>query len=263
MRRYSACIEMLFVPETDDFAQRIRLAAAEGFKQVEFWRWSNKDLAAIEVALGESGVALCGIVAEPFAELTRESDHDRFLAGLEKSRDVALRLGAKVLICQSGPLLADIDRPRQHDALVSAMARSADVLAGSGVTLALEPLNDRVDHPGYYLTSTSEGLDIVDAVNRPEIGITYDMYHSMVMGEDPEQVVSGRISRIAHLHVADHPGRNQPGSGTLALRQELDWLVEQGYAGLIGLEFRPTGSTVDALAMMRESLGQPLPASQT
>jgi len=254
MTLFSACIEMLFVPETDDPAARIHLAKAAGFEAVEFWLWSNKDLGAIERALQETGIKLAGIVAEPFADLTRRGDHDRFLAGLEQSRDVAVRLGAPVLICQSGPLLEGIDRARQHDDLTIAMARSADILAGSGVRLALEPLNDRVDHPGYYLTSTVEGLDICDAVNRPEIGITYDMYHSMVMGEDPELVVAGRVNRIAHVHIADHPGRNQPGSGDLPLKQKLAWLEGQGYAGAVGLEFRPTGSTADALKQMRESL---------
>ena len=254
MMRLSACIEMLFVPETDDFSQRIHLAKAQGFEMVEFWLWSNKDLDAIEAALAETGVKLAGIVAEPFAELTRESDHDRFLAGLEKSRDVAIRLGAPILICQSGPLLDGIDRTRQHDALVTAMALSADVLAGSGVRLGLEPLNDCVDHPGYYLTSSAEGFDVVDKVNRPEIGITYDLYHSMVMGEDPEIVAAGHLDRIVHVHVADHPGRNYPGSGQLPIRQKLDWLLGQGYAGAVGLEFRPTGTTADALRQMRGSL---------
>lgn len=255
MTQFSACVEMLFVPETDDFAQRIHLAKAEGFDLVEFWLWSNKDLDAVERALTETGVKLAGIVAEPFAELTRDSDHDRFLAGLEKSRDVALRLGAPVLICQSGPLLAGVDRTSQHEALTTAMARSADVLRGSGVRLALEPLNDRVDHPGYYLTSTTEALDILDQVNRPEIGLTYDMYHSMVMGEDPEVVVAGRLHHVAHVHIADHPGRNEPGSGHLPLKQKLEWLEGQGYAGAVGLEFRPTGTTADALRVMRRSLG--------
>jgi hydroxypyruvate isomerase len=255
MTRLSACIEMLFVPESPEPAERIRLAAAAGFGLVEFWRWSNKDLDAIEDALGETGVKLAGLVAEPFAELTREGDHERFLAGLEQSRDVALRLGAPVLICQSGPLLDGVERARQHEALTTAMARSADILAESGVVLGLEPLNDRVDHPGYYLTSTAEALDIVDAVDRPEIGITYDMYHSMVMGEDPEAVVAGRLNRIVHVHIADHPGRNQPGSGGLPLKQKLHWLEGQGYAGAVGLEFRPTGTTADALAQMRGSLG--------
>lgn len=247
MIRFSACIEMLFVPETDDPAQRIRLAKAAGLEAVEFWFWSNKDLDAVERALDETGLALAAIVAEPFAELTRQGDHDRFLRGLEQSRDVALRLGTKVLICQSGPLLARIDRARQHDDLTLAMARAADVLAGSGVRLGLEPLNDRVDHPGYYLTSSAEAFAIADAVNRPEIGLTYDLYHSLIMDEDPQDVAAGHLDRIFHVHLADHPGRHQPGTGRLDLQPHLTWLDAQGYDGWVGLEFRPTGSTTDAL----------------
>jgi hydroxypyruvate isomerase len=254
--RFSACIEMLFVPESDDPAERVRLAKAAGFEAVEFWRWSNKDLDAMTRVLGETGMKLAGLVAEPFAELTRTGDHDRFLAGLEQSRDVALRLGAPMLICQSGPLLAGVERARQHEALTIAMERSADVLSGSGVRLGLEPLNDRVDHPGYYLTSTVEALDIMDAVNRPEIGITYDLYHSMVMDEVPEEVIGERARHIVHVHVADHPGRNQPGSGGLDLKHPLGWLEGQGYDGFVGLEFRPTEGTDAALMEMRRSFGE-------
>lgn len=254
MTRFSACIEMLFVPESDDPAERIRLASAAGLEAVEFWLWSNKDLDAIEQALAETGLKLAGIVAEPFAELTRTDEHDRFLAGLERSCDAALRLGAPVLICQSGPLLAGVERNRQRDALTLAMARSADVLKGSGIRLGLEPLNDRVDHPGYFLTDTAEAFALVEAVNRPEIGLTYDLYHSMVMGEDPETVVGCHVDRIAHVHIADHPGRNQPGTGRLALKTQLDWLAGAGYDGYVGLEFRPTASTVEALGQMRAAL---------
>ena len=255
MMRYSACIDMLFTRETADVARRIRLAKAAGMDAVEFWLWSNKDLGAIEDALGETGLVLAGIVAEPFAELTSSSDHDRFLDGLARSLAVAQRLGTKVMIAQAGPELRGVPRRQQHDALVEAMARSADVLAGSGVQLALEPLNTLVDHPGYYLTSTSEGLDIVDAVNRPEIALLYDLYHSMVMGEDTATVLAGRVDRVAHIHIADHPGRNQPGTGHLPLKASLDWLVANGYEGYAGLEFKPTDETALALVETRAALG--------
>lgn len=245
--RYSACIDMLFVREASDPAQRIHLAKAAGLDAVEFWLWSNKDLDAIEDALGATGLPLAGMVAEPFAELTRTSDHDRFLEGLARSVEVAQRLGTTVLIAQAGPEQPGVPREDQRAALVQAMRRSADVLEGSGVRLALEPLNTLVDHKGYYLPSTTEGLDIVDAVDRPEIALLYDLYHSMVMGEDTASVLQGRVDRIAHIHVADHPGRNQPGVGKLPLRQSVDWLAGQGYGGFVGLEFRPTGATAEAL----------------
>ena len=254
MMRYSACIDMLFTRETADVAQRIRLAKAAGMDAVEFWLWSNKDLGAIEDALGETGLVLAGIVAEPFAELTRTSDHNRFLDGLAESLAVAQRLGTRVMIAQAGPELSGVPRQQQHDALVEAMVRSADTLAGSGVRLALEPLNTLVDHKGYYLASTSEGLDIIDAVNRPEIALLYDLYHSMVMGEDTATVLAGRVDRIAHIHIADHPGRNQPGTGHLPLKASLDWLVDNGYEGYAGLEFKATDETALALVETRAAL---------
>ena len=77
----------------------------------------------------------------------------------------------------------------------------------------------------------------------------------MVMGEDPQQVVADRLDRIFLVHIADHPGRNEPSSGGLPLKQHLAWLEGQGYAGAVGLEFRPTGTTADALRVMRGSLG--------
>jgi hydroxypyruvate isomerase len=195
--RFSACVDMLFTRETPDVGQRIRLAHAAGMDAVEFWLWSNKDILAIEDALGETGLPLAGMVAEPFAELTRTGDHDRFLDGLAQSLAVAQRLGTRILIAQAGPELAGIPRQAQHEALVEAMRRSADVLKGSDVRLALEPLNTLVDHEGYYLHSTAEGLDIVDKVNRPEIALLYDLYHSMVMGERTAEVLAGRVDRIA------------------------------------------------------------------
>jgi hydroxypyruvate isomerase len=252
--RFSACIDMLFVRESGNPAERIHLAKAAGIDAVEFWLWSNKDLDAIEDALGATGLKLAGIVAEPFAELTRTSDHDRFLDGLGRSLEVARRLGTQVMIAQAGPELSGVPRESQHEALVEAMRRSALVLEGSGVRLALEPLNTLVDHQGYYLASTAEGLDVVDEVNRPEIALLYDLYHSMVMGEDTANLLAGRVDRIAHIHVADHPGRNQPGTGRLPLRQSVDWLTSQGYDGYIGLEFRPTDTSVAALDETRAAL---------
>ena len=253
--RFSACIDMLFVSESADPAQRIRLAKAAGFDAVEFWLWSNKNLDAIEDALGETGLILAGIIAEPIAELTRTSDHQRFFDGLAQSRDVALRLGAKMLIAQGGPELPGVSRASQHDALIEAMAGSADVLKGSGLRLGLEPLNTRVDHKGYYLHSAAEGFEIVDAVNRPEIGITYDLYHSMVMDEVPQEVAAGYIDRIVHIHIADHPGRNQPGTGGLDLATPVKWLFDNGYDGFAGLEYKPVGDSAASFEQTKRALG--------
>jgi hydroxypyruvate isomerase len=252
--RLSACIEMLFVAETPDVVERMRLAAEAGFDRIEFWHWRNKDIAAVDKARRELGLAIAGLLAEPVANLTDPACHDEFLAGLEQSIAVARRLEVPVLIAQAGNELPGRPRAEQHQAIIAALGRAAHLLAGTGVILALEPLNTRIDHPGYYLSSTEEGLDIVDAVARPEIRLLYDIYHSMVMGEEPSRVLAGRVDRIAHLHVADHPGRHQPGTGGLALAEALAWIEGQGYAGAAGLEFVPKGATLPAVAEARAHL---------
>jgi len=246
---YSACIELLFRQELPVFAERIRAAKAAGLGAVEFWQWSNKDLSAIEAALEETGLPLAGILCEPIANITNPATHEFFLAGVRASLATATRLKTKMIIAQGGNVVAGATRQAQHGAIVDCLRRAADIVAGSGVTIALEPLNDRVDHPGYFLTSTSEGLEIVDEVGRPEIKLLYDIYHAAVMDEAID-LLEGRIDRIAHVHLADTPGRHEPGTGKLDWQARLDWLAAHGYRGQVGLEYAPMAETTASLRLL-------------
>ncbi|MBX5302762.1 TIM barrel protein [Rhizobium sp. NLR12b] len=255
MRRYSACIEWLFAEDGDSFPDRIRRAHAGGLTAVEFWRWTDKDLDAIEAALKETGLAVTSLVAEPMIALTDAANRKAWLKGLADSVTVAKRLGAPVLIAQAGDDLAGFSREEQRRALSETLKPGADILKGSGVRLGVEPLNIRIDHIGYFLDSTREGLDVVDDVARPEIGIVYDIYHSAVMGERTEDVLDGRLDRVFHVHVADHPGRKEPGSGGIDLAHRLDLIFANGYAGAVGLEYRPTQPGADAVKAAIAALG--------
>lgn len=246
MQRYSACIEWLFAEEGDSFPDRIRRAKQAGLPAIEFWRWTDKDLDAIEAALKETGLGVSSIVAEPMIALTDPANKDAWLKGLADSVAVAKRIGAPILIAQTGDDLAGFTREEQRRSLVEALKAGADILKGSGVRLGIEPLNIRIDHIGYFLDSTVEGLDIVDEVARPEIGIVYDIYHSAVMDERTEDVLAGRVDRVFHVHVADHPGRNEPGSGIIDIAHRVDWIYAHGYTGMVGLEYRPTKAGIAA-----------------
>jgi len=250
--RFSACIEWLFAEESPDFAGRIALAKRAGLDAVEFWRHSNKDLQAVRAALDKAHMPLAGIVCDPIVPLTDRTAHLQFLAALEGSIAAARMLGAPMMIAQAGNVVPGLSREVQHDAIVAALREAALRLKGTGVVLALEPLNDLVDHKGYYLTSTLEGLDIIDEVGAPEIRLLYDIYHAAVMGE-PVELLAGRVDRIAHVHLADHPGRGAPGTGSVDLIARLRWLEAEGYSGLVGLEYRPNGPTKPTLGF-REAL---------
>jgi len=262
--RFSACIEWLFaeselppLPGTPqskaaeqkapDFPNRVRAAKAAGLDAVEFWHWSNKDLDGIKGALDETGLPLAAILCDPITQITDPATHPAFLEAVAASVAAAQRLGAPVIIAQAGDDRIGVPREQQHAALVKVLKEAADILKGTGVTLALEPLNDRADHPGYYLTSTVEGLDIIDEVDRPEVRLLYDIYHSAMMGEQIDQVLDGRTNRIAHVHLADTQGRSEPGYGNFDWRSWVEWLLAHGYDGFIGLEYRPTVPTIESL----------------
>ena len=254
MRRYSACIEWLFAEEGDSFPDRVRRAHAGGLTAIEFWRWTDKDLDAIEAVLRETGLAVTSLVAEPMIALTDAGNRQAWLKGLTESVAAAKRLGAPVLIAQAGNDLPGVSRKEQRRALTETLKAGADILAGGGVRLGVEPLNIRIDHVGYFLDSTREGLDIIDDIARPEIGIVYDIYHSAVMDERTEEVLDGRLDRVFHVHVADHPGRNEPGSGGIDLAHRLGWIFANGYDGAVGLEYRPTRPGADAVMAAIASL---------
>ncbi len=254
MRKFSACVEWLFADEAEDFADRIRLAARAGFDAFEFWHWTNKDIGKIEAAMGETGLALASFVAEPMISLTDRANHAAFLEGLRRSAELARRLGAKRLIAQAGDDRAGVGHADQRAALTECLVKASNILRGSGVTIGLEPLNTRIDHVGYFLSSTIEGLDIIDEVASPNVKIVYDIYHSAVMDEKTAEVLKGRVDRVAHVHVADHPGRNQPGTGAVDLRERLNWIFGSGYDGFVGLEYRPVGGTSAQMAGVFERL---------
>lgn len=232
----SACIEMLFADATPDPADRIRQAAAAGFRAIEFWHWSNKDLTAIETALHETGMSVAGFVAEPMVSLNDPGNHAAFLAALPASIATAQRLGAPFLYIQGGSRRTGVSDNDQTDALVTVLTAAAEILQGSGVTLLLEPVSDAKDG---FLTHAAKGLPILKSVDRPEVRLLYDLYHAAVAGEDLALTLGPDLALVGHFHVADFPGRGAPGTATLPLDQMTSWLRAQGYTGLFGLEYHP------------------------
>jgi hydroxypyruvate isomerase len=241
----------MFADEAESFGDRIRLGKKNGVEAVEFWKWTNKDLDEIDAALKETGVELGSFVAEPMISLTDSANRDAFLCGLERSIQVAKQPGANTLIAQAGDTLPHTPRDMQRNALVTTLRLAGGVLAGTGVRLGVEPLNTRIDHIGYFLPSTREALETVKQTGRDEIGIIYDIYHSAVMDEETAKVIGNDMDRVLHVHIADHPGRNEPGSGSINLSDRLKWLFEHSYDSAVILEYKPVKSSSSTIVQFR------------
>ena len=125
-------------------------------------------------------------------------------------------------------------------------------IEGSGITLVLEPVNIRVDHPGALLDRTAEAVYVARGVNSPAFGVLYDLYHSTVEGEDVAVELANAGSLIKYVQIADAPGRGEPGSGSIDWTARLADLQAGGYAGPIGLEFYPTIESAKSVRRIQE-----------
>src|SRR4029079_7506239 len=121
------------------------------------------------------------------------------------------------VVIGSGPAVPYLKRPVQLGIVTEVVARAADIAADAGVTLLVEAVNTRMDHPGVLFAQTSDSVSVVRGVGSPQVRVLYDLYHSVVEGEDPEVVLPEVVDLVGHIQIADAPGRGEPGTG------DIDW----------------------------------------
>ncbi len=259
--KLSACIEMLF--REAPFEQRVALAAEAGFAAVEFWGWPGKNLDAIAEATKAAGIsaAVCCVgTADPvreaaFAEgaMLVPQNAGLYAEMVEETIEAVSPLGIRTLIATTGQQLAGVSREAQCDAVVACLAAAAPVLEKHGFTIVLEPLNTLVDHKGYFLSRAAEAVQILRQVDSPHVQLLYDIYHQQVTEGNLIATITEHIRLIGHIHIADVPGRHQPGSGEINWRNVLGAIHRSGYAGYLGCEYT-TSAGLPTLASAREVL---------
>ena len=252
-------IELLFT-EAGDYHDRVRAAAAAGFDAVEMWGPTGvdapstpKDISALRAALDETGTQLTAQLAEPRTQfMIPPWDHSEFYRKLDEGVRIAQELGCPRIVVGSGTGFGGWKRQVQLDKLIEIYQRAIAQIEGSRITLVLEPVNVRVDHPGSLLDRTSEAVYVARGVDSPFFGVLYDIYHSSVEGEDMAIELAGAGDLIKYVQLADNPGRGEPGAGSLDWEERLGLLRGAGYDGPIGLEYYPTVESVASVAFIRE-----------
>lgn len=254
---FSAHISWLFTEHP--YLERPAAARRAGFNTIETaWPEHAEDRGGLVDAVGRAGlsVALVNLPAGDVAGGERgfindpAREEDAWQAFLEAA-ELAGRLGARRLNVLAGRSIAGVSIAEQRESVVCALRRFGPEATRLGLSLVLEPLNDR-ENPGYLAATPEQALDLIDASGRTEIGVLFDTHHVSLAGGDPLETIQRCAGRIGHVQVSGFPGRGSPGSGTLDLWLLLDALDAAGYEGAVGLEYDPGGPTEPTLAFLAD-----------
>jgi len=252
--RFAANLTMLFneVPFTERFAA----AAAAGFGGVEClfpYAHPADELAGLLAAHGlqqalfnlppgDWDAGERGLAALPGRE-------DEFRASVATALAYARALRCPTLHVMAGLVPEGADRVAMHATYVANLRHAADAVADDGITLVIEPLNDR-DVPGYFLPRIDAAAAIVAEVDRPNVGLQFDCYHVQIMDGDLATRLRRHAGLIRHVQIAGVPERHEPDTGEVAYPYLFGLLDELGYAGWVGCEYRPRTTTVAGLGWL-------------
>ena len=251
MPRFAANLSMMYTEF--DVLDRFGAAAEDGFKAVEFlfpYAWPATEIKALldqhqlklvlhNLPAGDWDAGDRGIACDP----TRVAE---FRAGVAQAIDYAQVLGVPQLNCLIGKVPAGAD-PKQVDATVVENLRyAAAELEKHGLRLLIEAINT-FDIPGFYLHGTPQALKLIDQVGSDNLFVQYDIYHMQRMEGELAATLQQHLEKIAHIQLADNPGRNEPGTGEINYAFLFRHLDKIGYKGWIGCEYKPTGKTEEGL----------------
>ena len=194
------------------------------------------NLPAGDWAAGDRGIA------------AQRSRSEEFAAGLKQAVTYAEALHPSRLNCLAGKLGPE---PDAFDTLVANVRLAAEALDQVDVELVVEPVNP-FDVERFALPTTSAALDLIAQVDHPNLGLQYDIYHALHMGEDPMGFIRDNGSRIRHIQIADVPGRHQPGTGEVDFAALFQTIDDSGYDGWVSLEYIPEGPTESGFGLLRE-----------
>jgi hydroxypyruvate isomerase len=259
MPKFSANLSMLFTEY--DFLERFDAAAKAGFAGVEYIGPFDHDPETIAARLKKSGLtqALFNLPTGDWGKGERgiailPDRVEEFQAGVDKTTRYAKALGCAQVNCLAGIAPAGVPRAKLEEVFVANLAFAARKLKEAGVKLLIEPINTR-DIPGFFLTTSRQGLELIDAVGSDNLYLQYDIYHMQVMEGDLARTIEKNLGRIAHIQLADNPGRHEPGTGEINYPFLFDHLDRIGYEGWVGAEYKPKAGTEAGLGWMK-AVGQ-------
>jgi hydroxypyruvate isomerase len=256
------CIEMAL--SKLPFEQRLKQAAAVGFKNVEMWfvdmsyKGSPEDLKALAK---KYGVKITNtVIGSPDGSigggLTNPKNRKQWLERARYTLDFTKRAGIGATIVCTGNEVRGMTDAAMMKSVLDGLKPTLKLAEEYGITLLLEPLNTRYDHPGYWLHSSDRGAEICRKLKSPRMKLLFDCYHMQIMEGDLLKHIERNFDVIGHFHSAGVPGRNEVFKGETDYPFVLAGIEKLGYRGVFGLEYQPTIDDVKSLKETRKYLGK-------
>jgi len=260
--RYTVNCSILFTELP--LLERPAAARRAGFDAVEFW-WPfseplphTREIEQFVDAVGGAGTTLTGLnlyagdlAAGERGTISTPGLSELVRANAELCIEIGQRLGCRSFNALYGNRRADVRPEHQDECATENLGMVAAIAARIGATILVEPLSVPLDYP------LRVAADVLDVLNRVEeqtgadnLRLLADLYHLAANGDDLEEVLTTHADRIGHVQIADHPGRHEPGTGSLPIAELLTLLMSNGYRGRVGLEYTPTTSSADSFGWL-------------
>jgi hydroxypyruvate isomerase len=249
--KLAANLSMMF--QDISFLERFAAAANAGFRGVEYLFPYEASAAEVRERLVSAGLTQVIFNTPPgnwaAGERGLAALPDRvaeFRAGLQKALEYARATDCRMLHVMAG-IPGKADPAQVEQTYLDNLAYAAREAVKDGISIIVEPINTKVDIPGYYLTSTEQAVKLLQRLDLPNLRLQYDCYHMQIMEGDLARTIERLLPLISHMQLADNPGRHEPGTGEINYSWLLGKIDSLGYTGWIGCEYRPTGATVAGL----------------
>ena len=247
-------------------AQQMERVATAGYQGYEFGDWRAADarvIVPLQRKLGLECVCLVGNkgVNPVGMGLCDPAERAGFLAEIQASAEAAQRFESKKIVVLSGFRMPGMTREKMHASMVEGLKRAHDIVAKFGVTMIvevintiakIEPLYPKGDnHSRYFLDRTPEAFEMVREVGSPYLKVLYDLYHVQIMEGNLIETFREHVADIGHIHVADVPGRHEPGTGEIHFGNVFRAIRESGYDGYVAMEYIPSKDVMETLAEVK------------
>lgn len=242
----SICIETIFTEVP--FEERFKLVKETGFEYIEFWSWEDKNIEKIKELCEKYNIKIASFSGDKAFSLINSNEKEKYIEYIKVSINTARYLNCSNLVIHSNALgdggivmndyrkVCDFDKFSTAYDILKALAPIAEK---AQINLVLEALNTLVDHDGNYLSYTSDSAKLVRMINSDYIKLLYDIYHMQIMEGNIIDNIRKYISYIGYIHIADVPGRHEPGTGEINFINIFNALRSLKYDGFIGFELFP------------------------